>query len=111
MRDTTNQVRLRKLDKYPEQNAFPLTISIDRANYYEYLRWYKKLKKGVLSRVANQAWSRFFSDFQAEQIKALKEQGISNIESISAAASKSEIDMINMPEPEPDEVEPDDDPQ
>ncbi len=94
MHETINQVRLRKLDKYPARSTFPLTISIDRANYYEYLRWYKKLKKGVLSRVANQAWARFFLDFQGAQIKALKEQGIPNIEDIAEAAARSEFDAV-----------------
>ena len=104
MHETTNQVRLRKLDKYPVRSAFPLTLSIDRANYYEYLRWYKKLKKGVLSRIANQAWSRFFLEFQGAQVKALKEQGITNIEDIAAAAAKSEFDAVVG---SVDEVQPD----
>ena len=66
-------------------------ISIDENNYYDYLNFKSKgkMKRGVLSRLANLAWANYFREQHEARIRKLKEEGIDTDNIIGDALAKA----------------------
>ena len=59
-------------------SRYPFSVSMEQSNYYSYQKFRKlgKISRGTLSRIANQAWARFFLELRSLELRNLKEQGL-----------------------------------